>query len=64
MQQLEGFVVKGKENMIWKLQYLYGLSNFLMNGTTRLMHIFHLKNLKGIMLKILFILRELKKTLM
>jgi hypothetical protein len=25
MQQLEGFVVKGKENMIWKLQYLYGL---------------------------------------
>ncbi len=38
-------------------------NNIFMNGTIRLMHISYFKHLKGAMLTIMFILRELKKIL-
>jgi hypothetical protein len=39
---LEGFVVKGKENIVCKFQKSSSMvwSNLLMNGITRFMHIF------------------------
>ncbi len=42
IQLLEGFVVKGKENIVCKFQKSSSMvwSNLLMNGITRFMHIF------------------------
>ncbi len=57
MQQLEGFVVKGNENMVhvsFKIPCMVW-SNFLVNGTIRIMHVFNLKSLKRIMVTILII---------
>jgi hypothetical protein len=65
MQQLEGFVVKGKENMVCKFQKsLYGLKQSPHEWNYKINAYFYLKCLKRALLIIMFILREFKKILM
>jgi hypothetical protein len=65
MQQPKGFVAKGKENMVCKLQKsLYGLEQYFHEWNHKINAYFLFKCLKGVLFTILFILRELKKTLM
>jgi hypothetical protein len=65
MQQLEGFVVKGKENMVCKFQKsLYGLKQSPHEWSHKINAYFYLKSLKGALLIIMFILGEFKNFFM
>jgi hypothetical protein len=56
MRQLEGFVVKGKENMVCKFQNpLYGLKQFPHEWNHKINAYFYLRSLKGTLLIIMFI---------
>jgi hypothetical protein len=63
IQYLKRFVFKGKKKLYVSLWNFYVVwNNLFMHGITKLMHVFCLRNLKGVLLIIACISTKLKET--